>query len=129
MPVDNTAAKKVPRAYSGQRALRITARTIHIGAAAMVLGAVAFNGEAGAWTAILVLTGVFIMGDDTYKYGLDYFRTLQSWAIFLKLAALALTVIWPTSLLGAMWFCLVLGGLISHAPGKVRHFAIGRSQD
>jgi len=93
----------------------------------MVLGAVAFDGNAGPWTAILVFSGFFIMVDDTYKYGADYVRTLQSWVIFLKLGALALTLVWPGLLLAAMWFCLVLGGLISHAPGKIRHYSFGGS--
>jgi len=112
---------EVVRGFRGERTLRITARTLHIGAAAVVMGAVLFDGVAGHWTPILVFSGLLIMIDDLYKHGVIYVRTAQAWVIALKLGLLALAVPFPHLLPAALWSSIVLGSVISHAPGSVRY--------
>lgn len=110
-----------PHAYRGQRAVRITSRTVHIGAVAMLLGAVAFHEPPGPWPALAVASGLVIVGDDLYKWRTAYLRMVQAWVIGAKLGLLALGSVFPSLLLPAMWAALVLGSVISHAPGRLRH--------
>lgn len=110
-----------PRRYPGQRALRITARTAHIGTAALTLGAATFDGDAATWAGAALVTGLVIVADDLFKWGLLYLRMLQSWVVIAKLALLLLGIARPALLLPCLWTALVLGSVVSHAPGKLRH--------
>ena len=110
-----------PASYRGQRALRIAARTAHIGAVGMLLGAVAFHQPVGPWPGLAIASGLVIVGDDLFKWGTLYLRMLQAWVIIAKLGLLALGVAFPNLLLLSMWGVLVLGSVVSHAPGRLRH--------
>ncbi|MCB9763520.1 MAG: hypothetical protein H6739_27380 [Alphaproteobacteria bacterium] len=112
------------RRYPGQRALRITLRTAHIGCAACTLGAALHGAEAGLWPAALVLTGAGIVADDLYRYGGDWLRFLQGQVVLLKLGLATLGAAVPSLLLPCLWAALILGGVISHAPGRVRQAAL-----
>jgi hypothetical protein len=87
----------------------------------MVLGATAFGGDAGIWWTVLVVTGggmiVFAVG----KYGLDWFRYLCGVAAVAKFALLFIGLLFPAVMLPCLWGCLLIGGVISHAPGSLRH--------
>lgn len=114
----------VTRKYRGQRALRVLVRTAHIACAGIVLGAVTFGEPPGPWLAGAVVTGSALVADELYRYGLHWFRFVASQVILTKLALLGLAAgvadTWPW----AVWVALILGGLISHAPGAVRQRAL-----
>ena len=104
------------RRFPGQRALRIAVRTAHIAAAVVLLGAVTWGHDPGASLLAVLLTGFLLVADDLYRYGPDWFRWVQSWVILGKLLVVALAATEPW----ALWTALVLGSVISHAPGTVR---------
>jgi hypothetical protein len=106
------------------RAIRIGFRTLHIGAIAMLLGAAGFDQATEPWLTLTLLTGGSLVALDVRKGGGDYFRYLQSWAVLAKLILLSAAVIWPALLIPALWSALVIGSVISHAPGGVRQFAL-----
>ncbi|MCB9765224.1 MAG: hypothetical protein H6739_35950 [Alphaproteobacteria bacterium] len=123
-PLRHAGVSTGARRYPGQRALRIALRTAHIGCAACTLGAAQFGAEAGWWPAGLVLTGAGIVGDDLYRYGADWLRFVQGQVVLLKLGLVTLGAAVPSLLLPCLWTALILGGVISHAPGRIRQAAL-----
>jgi hypothetical protein len=113
-----------PKRYAGQRVLHIAVRTVHLGAVAMVLGSIAWGDHPAEWIALLVVSGGALVADDLYRYRASYFRYAQSWAILLKLALLVPAIFWSDLMIPGLWAALVVGSVISHAPGAVRHFAL-----
>jgi len=116
-----------PRRYTGQRSLRIAARTAHIGAAALTLGAATFVDPtsraqvAEHWAGFALLTGILIVCDDLFKWGLLYLRMIQAWVVAVKLALILVGLAHPSLLAPCLWAALVLGSVVSHAPGRLRH--------
>ena len=110
------------RRFPGQRALRIMVRTVHIGCAAMFLGALTFVGHPGAWGEALLWSGAALIAEELYRYGFAWFRWLQAWVVMGKLCLFALAIVHGGT--AAAWAALVLGGLISHAPGRVRQLPL-----
>ncbi len=89
----------------------------------MVLGATAFGGEAGLWWTWLVLSGGGIIASDLEKYGLNWFRYLCGWAAIAKFSLLVVGLLVPGLMLPCLWACVIIGAVISHAPGSIRHAA------
>ncbi len=114
----------IRRRHPYQRTLRIALRTLHIASACIVLGAAFFQQEAGSWISLLVYSGVAIVANDLFRYGADYLRYVQFWAIVAKMAVVLLAVAMPALLLPAMFTALVIGSIISHAPGALRHYPL-----
>lgn len=113
------------RHYPGQRSLRIAARTVHLGAMAFVMvPALARAAVSPDAVAILVLSGGALVADDFYRYGVDLFRYAQFWAVVGKVALLLVALSVPGWAGQAMLMALVVGSVISHAPGKVRQAAV-----
>lgn len=112
------------RRFTGQRAVRILLRTAHIASAAMVLGATTFGGELGHWGALLLFSGGALLWESAWREGPDWIRYVQSWVALTKVALLVLGVLRPEWMLACLWGALVLGSLISHAPGAVRQAAL-----
>lgn len=104
--------------------MRISLRTLHIASAVMVLGAIVFGHEPTAWKWVLALSGVGIMADDFCKYGTDWFRWLQFWAVATKVGLVLVGLAWDAALEPGHWVALVVGSFISHAPGAIRHRAL-----
>ena len=110
--------------YPGQRALRITARTVHLVSMALVVGGAVFDEIGTTWLAVLVVSGGAIVADDVYKYGDDWFRFAQSWAVLTKLILMAIALAFPQVAVGMLIAAVVVGSVISHAPGKIRQAAL-----
>ncbi len=119
--MDRTAPLPDPRRYPGQRGLRIAARTVHIGAAGMLLGAAAFHQPADPWWEVVMFSGLVIVGDDLFKWGPLYLRMVQFWVVALKLSLVVFGGLHPDLLLPALWVVLVCGSVVSHMPGRFRH--------
>ncbi len=109
------------RKFPGQRWLRISLRTVHLGCVAMVLGGAAFGRQdLDLWLAGLLLSGGLMVVEELYRYGLDWFRWAQAWVVLIKLGLFAVVLTLEAWQVPALWCALVLGAVISHAPGKVR---------
>lgn len=112
--------------------MRIALRTAHIGAASMMLGAAHWDSPQAAvhsdFVGLLLGSGAGILMDDLYRYGARWVRMLQFWAAASKVALLVAGVLMPDLLIPCMWAALIVGSVVSHAPGEVRHFEFwGRS--
>lgn len=109
------------RRFPGQRWVRITLRTAHLACVAMVIGTASFaQDQLDLWLAGLLLSGGLLVVEELYRYGLDWIRWAQAWVVLAKLGLFAVVALMDTWQLPALWTALVLGAVISHAPGKVR---------
>ncbi len=90
----------------------------------MVLGAAAWGHDGTAWVGTMVGSGLIIVADDLYKYGMAWLRYLQAWAVIAKLALLMVGLLAHDWLVHSLLAALVVGSLISHAPGRIRHFSL-----
>jgi hypothetical protein len=108
--------------------VRIAFRTLHIAAAAMVLGAAHFDSPQAAvhgdFVSLLIGSGAAILFDDAYRYGWRWVRMAQFWAAMSKVALLAIGLLQPELLILCAWAALVVGSIVSHASGEVRHFLL-----
>lgn len=120
--VSSSPAPPITRRFFGQRVLRITLRTLHIGSASMLLGAMSFTGSAGDWGPAVLLTGGGLILEELYRYGVAWFRWTQAWVALVKVGLFALALVLNDTT--ALWVALVAGGVISHAPGALRQFPV-----
>jgi hypothetical protein len=112
------------RKFSGQRPLRIAIRTIHIASVVLFFGAFLYGESPRASGMALVLSGAYLMADQVYRDGRDYFRYLSFWVIFIKILVFAFALYFREYMVLALWVVLALGSLVSHAPGSFRHYSI-----
>ncbi len=109
--------------FPGQRALRIALRTLHIASIAWLLGAAVYAQPAEAAVSATLLSGGAMVAEALVRHGSDWLRFLGAWVVLAKLGLLIFalgTGMSPWPLLAA----LVLGSLISHAPGRLRQRAL-----
>ncbi len=110
--------------YRGQRWMRIGARTVHL-LSVMFVGGNAVIGQPldeGA-AAVLFASGFALLGDDVVRYGSDVVRYLHFWAAVSKISLLGFALLQPEWTLHCLIAAVVVGSLISHAPGAVRQWA------
>ncbi|MCO4746969.1 MAG: hypothetical protein KC912_19380 [Proteobacteria bacterium] len=74
--------------------------------------------------SLVMLSGGALVGDDLYRYGVDLIRYLQFWAVVVKLVLLLVALSLPAWGGQAVLFALVIGSVISHAPGRIRQAAL-----
>jgi hypothetical protein len=110
--------------YRGQRWLRIGARTVHL-ISVMFVGANAVIGQPldEQAIAVLVASGMVLVGDDVVRYGSYVFRYLHFWAAVSKISLLSVALVQPEWTLSCLIAAVVVGSVISHAPGAVRHWS------
>ncbi|MBT6489655.1 MAG: hypothetical protein HOK97_07830 [Deltaproteobacteria bacterium] len=112
--------------YKGQRTLRISLRTIHIITIVFVSSsAIAGHGIHQGWLFALVASGCGLLMDDFVRYGTKLFHYLQFWVIVPKIFILAYAITYPKHARELFVLAIVIGSLISHAPGKIRQYAFG----
>ena len=107
-----------------QRIVRTIIRTIHIGSVVMFMGSHLFSSSPGVALNVLIVTGLYLMFDQYIRDGADYFRYATFWSTLFKVFLLGLGFFMPKYMAGALWGCLIVGSMISHAPGKIRHYAV-----
>lgn len=112
------------RHFAGQRTLRIAARTVHLVAVAFVVGAALYGESAPGSGFALVASGAVMVTDDLWKYGADWLRYTQGWAVLLKVGLAVVAALSPPLAIPALVGAIVIGGVVSHAPGKVRQAAV-----
>ena len=124
----NTSALLFPqqsRSFNGQRWVSITFRSLHLLGIAGVGGAFLFNAPEQQWLGYMVLTivsGSAMMVMEIWSNGI-WLIQLRGLATLLKLLLLAMTFF-----IGLQPYILIaiilISGVISHAPGKVRYYSI-----
>lgn len=112
------------RRFSGQRWVRIGLRTAHILASSLYLGLLAADGEAAPWLPAVLGSGALLVAEELYRYGLAWLRYRQAWAVGAKLGLIGLGGVWPEHALATAVLALVIGSVISHAPGSFRQAAL-----
>jgi len=115
------------RDFPGRRWLSITLRTLHLMGVAGLAGAYLFHLPDSQWMPYLwlaVLSGFLMAAMAVYVDGI-WLLQLRGQAIFLKLLLLS-TVFWlfdePQS--GIYLLVILISGVVSHAPGKVRYYSL-----
>ena len=107
-----------------RRWLRIAARTLHLGAMAFVLVGAVQHAIPPSAVSLLLLSGGYLVADSLWRHGTDVFRFLHFWVVAAKLVLL-LALLAAPSWAGAIAIAaLVLGSVISHAPGRVRQWPL-----
>ena len=108
---------------SPHRYASVLVRTAHLSGVIGVFVA-ALGGEASAlWAGVLLLSGLLLVLDDFWRFGVAWLRYLQCWVVVSKLVFFALFC-WAGSPLTGLCVAFLLGSLISHAPGELRHLAL-----
>ncbi|MFH1845163.1 MAG: hypothetical protein ABIF77_18410 [bacterium] len=115
-----------PRRYSGQRWIKMIARSTHVVLSGIYLGALVFQVEPatrGPWFLAAMLSGLLMVCLDLYESG-GFLLQLRGLVTAAKLGLLALL---PTFGEAGVWvvaiiaFCSVIS---SHASSSVRYFLI-----
>lgn len=102
------------------RLLGVLVRTAHLAGVVGVFAAARTGGPAGPWAAGVVVTGLALAADELWRHGLDWLRWAQAWALGAKLVVFAGAVAWGRPEVG-FWAALVVGSVVSHGPGALRH--------
>lgn len=109
------------RDFPGRGLLINVLRVFHIaglaGISAVVMGGA---GAAGSWGALMLVSGLGIVALDAWANP-AYFRQAKGLGTLLKIALVALMVLWEPGRLGLFWFVLAFSVALSHAPGRIRH--------
>jgi hypothetical protein len=118
-------AHRAPRAFDGKRVTRITARTVHIVAMALVLGGVAYAAPPRALILPLALTiasGLLMFGMDLWKSGAWLYEG-SGVAVLLKLALLGLGQMFPAARFECYLAATTVASIGSHMPKAWRHWS------
>jgi hypothetical protein len=70
-----------------------------------------------------LLSGGAMVAEALVRYGTDWLRFVGSWVVLFKLALLVLAL-WSGMALWPLLLALLLGSVISHAPGRIRQHAL-----
>jgi len=119
------------RFFHGKRWINIFLRTLHLIGVAGVGGAYLYQASTEVWFPYMILTivsGLIMVILEIWTNGI-WLLQLRGLATLLKLAILSLTF-----LVGLQSYIIltviVISGIISHAPGKVRYMRItGESEE
>jgi hypothetical protein len=113
----------MPRRSTVHRHLAVLVRTAHLGGVVGVFAAAWRGAPAGPWADLLLASGVALVADDLYRFGWGWLRWTQSWVLLVKLVAFGALYALDQPLAG-LWVALVLGSVVAHAPGNLRHAAL-----
>jgi len=121
----NTIFPLQSRSFRGQRWVNILLRTAHLVGIAGVAGGALFQLPIELWLNYLyitVLSGCTMVIIEIWTNGI-WLIQLRGLATLLKLAILSLAL--SADLQAYMIFsAIILSGIFSHAPGKVRYYSI-----
>ncbi|MFN7144758.1 MAG: hypothetical protein ACK4YP_13360 [Myxococcota bacterium] len=110
----------MPRRSTPHRYLGVFVRTAHLAGVVGVFAAAWRGAPAGVWADLVLVSGGALVADELWRFGLDWLRWTQAWAIVAKLVAFAACYGVGEPMAG-LWAAFLLGSLISHAPGELRH--------
>jgi hypothetical protein len=113
----------------GERWITITLRSLHLlGVAGTGAGFLVSGSEPHAWRPYLILTVGTGLGMTLLYIWADGRWLLQicRQSVLVKLVLLGLIPVWPTAGPGLFAAVILLSGLTSHAPARVRHYSVLR---
>lgn len=116
---------EVPRSFPWARPVQLAARSLHIAAMAMVLGALPFGASHEALRLPIlatVATGVVLLAIDLAKDA-GFLLQGSGVAVLLKLGLLGLGAVQPEHRLPWYLAATLVASLGSHMPGRWRHFS------
>jgi hypothetical protein len=109
------------RDFPGRGLLINILRVFHIVGLASISAAVLGGaGDAGKWGGLMLVSGLGIIALDAWANPV-YFRQAKGLGTLLKIALVALMVLWEPARLILFWFVLAFSVVLSHAPGRIRH--------
>ncbi len=115
----------VPRDFPFRRGLRNILRTVHILTGGVLLGGHVFGQPAAAlepWLWWSVLSGLALLATDLHASFAVLFE-LRGAAVLVKALCVSLVPWWWEQRVALLTIALVVGALVSHLPGRVRHTA------
>jgi len=114
------------RFFPGQRWTNITLRTLHlIGLAGLGAGFL-YAAADESWRVYLYLTslsGLGLMLISIWSNGI-WLLQLRGQAILFKLFLLLLIIVWPGWRMPLLIAVIVISGIISHAPARIRYYSL-----
>lgn len=117
-------ASRVRRDFPGRRLTVNLLRALHLVALAGFAAAVLAAGPHGwRWAIVLLASGAVMMALDAWSEP-GYLRQLQGVAMLLKLVLVALMIVWHDGQQALFWLLIVYSALLSHAPGRIRHWRV-----
>ena len=108
------------RDFPGRRWLNLSLRTVHLGGIVLLGAALLGPGDTMPGAALTLLSGLAMFAGDAWANP-AHLRVVAGCGVVLKLALVALMIIYPAAAPGLFWLILVLSTLLSHAPGALRH--------
>jgi hypothetical protein len=118
-------AHHAPRTFRGLRVVKVTARTVHIVAMALVFGGVAYAVPARLLVlplAFTVASGLLLFGLDLWKSGACLHQG-SGVAVLLKLALLALGQSFPAARFECYLAATSVASIGAHMPKSWRHWS------
>lgn len=113
------------RYFPGQRWVSVSLRSLHLvgvaGMGAGILGVGASSGAGHGYLILTLLTGVAMTVIYAWSDG-RWLVQLCGQSVLVKLLLIALIPLWPVAAPALFIATILISGLISHAPARVRHF-------
>lgn len=112
------------RSFAGKRGVSITLRSLHLIGIAGVGAAFLFDVPAEQWLPYMMLTiitGAAMMLMEIWTDGI-WLIQLRGMATLLKLVVLSMTLVLGLQA-WILFVVILISGLMSHAPGKVRYYS------
>lgn len=112
------------RDFRGRRLIVNLMRATHLVALAGFAAAVLAAGPDGwRWAIVLLVSGGSMMALDAWSEP-GYLRQLQGVAMLLKLVLVVAMILWQDGQQALFWLLIVYSALLSHAPGRIRHWRV-----
>jgi hypothetical protein len=115
------------RIIPGKRWISILSRTLHLVGICGLAGAYLYHQPIESWQLFLYLTvvsGLVMSGLEIYTDGI-WLLQLRGTAIGIKLLLLSTMIWWFEQPNSSIYFLvIIISGVVSHAPGKVRYFSV-----
>lgn len=105
------------------RYVSVLVRTAHLASVVGVFSSALAGAPWGPWVAPLGISGLLLIGDDLWRFGVDWLRFLQAWVVLGKLGIFLIFAAHDAPVAG-LWIAFLLGSIISHAPGELRHLPL-----
>ena len=121
------------RGFRGRRWLNIGLRSLHLVGTAGVGGGFLYQAPAAGWMPYLALTvasGLAMVALELWANGI-WLLQLRGQAVVLKLVLMGLIGWWPAFGPHLLVAVVLISGVVSHAPARVRYYSIfhGRRLD
>jgi hypothetical protein len=108
------------RDFPGRRWFNLTLRTVHLAGIVLLGSALLGGGDPATGAGLTFVSGLAMFAGDAWANP-GHLREAAGAGVLLKLVLVAAMALVPALALPLFWGILVLSGLLSHAPGAMRH--------